>query len=147
MSKYKVLTDGNGSGLIHVIGFGVYVPLSDIEKAAAENDALSQKLRAAQHEAEALAASTWAMASKLKEVCELVNTDAGSAIQWILDNHAEVGQLALATPQQHLREIRAEAGRVGFVVGCEYARDYFCSDADKKWFEDNYADKIGWGEL
>lgn len=85
-----------------------------IEALTVERDALSQKLRASQHEVEVMEASAWRMANKLKEVCELVNTDAGSAIQWILDNHAEVGQLALAAPQQHLRDVRAEAAIKGW---------------------------------
>lgn len=123
-----------------------------LEKQVAElelqNDALSQKLRAAQHEVEALAASAWAMASKLKEVCKLVNTDAGSSVQWILDNHAEVGQLALATPQQHMRDVRAEAGRAGFVAG--YSKGW--NDFDdvngfrREPLADQYAERVKAGE-
>jgi len=32
MSKYKVLTYGNGSELIQVIGLGVYVPADKLEQ-------------------------------------------------------------------------------------------------------------------
>lgn len=43
MSKYKVLTDGNGSDLIQVVGLGVYAPLLKIEKLLDERDnALAQ---------------------------------------------------------------------------------------------------------
>lgn len=56
-----------------------------------------------------LAATVVVLSSKLKEVAALVDGDGFSAVQWILDNHADVGQLAIAPPQQHLRDVRAEA--------------------------------------
>lgn len=41
MSKYKVLTDGNSSGLIQVVGLGVYVPIEKFLTAEAERNALA----------------------------------------------------------------------------------------------------------
>ncbi len=108
-------------------------------------DALSQKLRAAQHESEALAATVEAFVQVISERFTSKELQPDGTV--ITDGADWALKLLATTLQHHLREIRAEAGRVGFVVGCEYAIYYFCSDADKKWFEDNYADKIGWGEL
>lgn len=39
--SYKVLTDGNGSGLIRVVGLGDYMPFSEYQKAAARANALN----------------------------------------------------------------------------------------------------------
>lgn len=40
---YKVLTDGNGSKLIRVVGMGDYMPLKDYEALRLERDALAMK--------------------------------------------------------------------------------------------------------
>jgi hypothetical protein len=41
----------------------------------------------------------------------------------------EIGN-ALNYPEDCLREIQAESRKAGFMMGCEYAGDGFCSDAD-----------------
>lgn len=51
-----------------------------------------------------------------------------------------------ATPTQHLRDRDAEAGRAGFVAGCEYAGDGFCSIPDAQ-AADQYAEKVRRGEV
>lgn len=86
MSKYKVLTDGNGSDLIQVVGLGIYVPLS--------------KLQAAQHEAEALAATVEALrVAALNAIHRMSGGEAKADLRDAYD----------ATPQQNLRDVRAEA--------------------------------------
>lgn len=110
-------------------------------------DKLNEAVSELQQECNELAATVGAMANKLKEVNGLVNTDAGSAIQWILDNHAEVSQLALATPQQHLRDVRAEAGRAGYLKGADDWKSFDqVFDSEIKSSADKYAESVKAGE-
>lgn len=91
-------------------------------------DALSQKLRAAQHEAESLAATVEALKREFNDAKNTLQTIAGCT--W--DSGAEeIADIAMdeskrwvsryddnvlkKSPQQHLRDVRAEAGRAGFV--------------------------------
>lgn len=116
MSKYKVLTDGNGSDLIQVVGLGFYVPLS--------------RLQAAKTELKALAAQVEA----LRESWEVVK-----ATDW--DKPLE--EVFAATPQQHLRDVRAEAGRAGFIAGWVS----WSAKGDVKVKSDNYAESVRAGEV
>lgn len=40
---------------------------------------------------------------------ELVNVDGGTAIDWLIDNCDDLRSQATSTPQQHLRQIQADA--------------------------------------
>lgn len=77
-------------------------------------DALSQKLRAAQHEAEALAATVGALKKDKSDLLAYVN----DAERWFNrhDPNSYVSPKREAA-QQHLRDARAEAGRAGFIAG------------------------------
>lgn len=95
-----------------------------------------------------LAAAVVVLSSKLKEVAALVDGDGFSAVQWILDNHADIGQLAIAPPQQHLRDVRAEAGRAGYLIGIQ---DWRYAELKHQNFNiersaDNYAERVKAGE-
>lgn len=124
MSKYKVLTDGNGSDLIQVVGLGIYVPLS--------------KLQAAQHEAEALAATVEAL-RKYIESGAPINTN---------PEKCERRKLLTSTPQQHLRDVRSEAGRAGFIAGLEYPDKVHFEGATRNpvFAADEYAERVKAGE-
>lgn len=57
-----------------------------------------------------------------------------------------------ATPQQHLRDVRAEAGRAGFIAGAKIVSDS-CINAEDEWRDsqiaseaDNYAESVKAGE-
>ena len=70
--------------------------IAESKSLKAERDALSQKLRAAQHEAEALAATVEA----LRDAWEAVK-----ATDW----NKPLEEAFATTPQQHMRDVRAEA--------------------------------------
>lgn len=95
-------------------------------------DSLSQKLRAAQHEAEALAATVEALRDALTRISE-----------WPEGAQASIAIQALSlTPQQHLRDVEAKAGRAGFIAGYEYAS----YGSFPKEFADEYAERVKDGE-
>lgn len=60
-------------------------------------------------ERDALAATVEALQQSLLKCAELVNFDGGTAIDWLIDNCYDLRRQAKATPQQHLRDVRAEA--------------------------------------
>lgn len=105
-------------------------------------DSLSQKLRAAQHEAEALASTVEALSDKLSEVVALLDVDGMTAVQWLLDNCSEIESLIDIEPEQHLRDIRAEAGRAGFIAGLEFQRYNAILQCEIQDRADYYADSI-----
>lgn len=95
MAKRTVLTDGNDSDLIQVEGLGVYVPL--------------EKLRAAEAERDALAAQVEALQSRI---------GAAERVEAIFSEAPELSfvECKKLFPEE-IRELRAEAGRAGFVEG------------------------------
>lgn len=72
-------------------------------------NAMHAELEKVTAERDALAAQVEAFSNKLQNVAALVDGDGFTAVQWILDNHAEISQLVAATPQHHLRQVRADA--------------------------------------
>lgn len=87
--------------------------IRNAEKLESESDALSKKLRAAQHEAEALAATVEALREALSEAVAAFNQ-----YELSVDDHPTIKHKLLmqalndeleAAPQQHLRDVRAEA--------------------------------------
>lgn len=71
-------------------------------------------------ERDALAATVEALQQSLLKCAELVNFDAGTAIDWLIDNCYALRRQAKATPQQHLCDVRADA--------IESALDYMYSN-------------------
>lgn len=60
----------------------------------------------------------------------------------------EIDAALKATQQHHLRELRAEAGRAGFIAGARIVSDS-CTNAEDEWYDsqiisasDQYADQI-----
>lgn len=64
-----------------------------------------------------LAAQVEALGDKLSEVVALLDVDGMTAVQWLLDNCPEIESLTNIEPEQHLAEIRAQAGRAGYITG------------------------------
>ena len=99
-------------------------------------------------ERDALAVQVEALRDKLSEVVALLDVDGMTAVQWLLDNCPEIESLTNIEPEQHLAEIRAQAGRAGFVAGY-----MLCNDGSPlikhnyKGFADKYAETIRQGEV
>jgi hypothetical protein len=98
--SYKVLTDGNGSGLINVVGLGHFIRLSDHNEVIKECQFAKQELIDLKAERDALAAQLVAIQDAALKPRDRTRQ------QWI-DN---ITRNALGiTARQHLSEIRAEA--------------------------------------
>lgn len=144
MSKYKVLTDGNGSDLIQVVGLGIYVPLSKFRDIEVERDALAANM--AEHQRLHRELNTilhpdgnGPSAPSLCDLVSYVRSDRqalaaqvevlNTAAKYILNTkkptekrraYAALADAVNKTPQQHLRELRAKA--------IEEALDYMYSN-------------------
>lgn len=161
---HKVLFDGNGSGIIQVVGLGLFVPaekhnevMQKWEQAQAERDALAKEVDAANdrnaelvEERDALAAENielrqrklihigFTNESQVQYVTEdkeegafYPNSDHGCYIPvYMLNVHAHrVGpdsKIYCTHLEQgkKIAEIRAEAGRAGFVAGYDAGHEY-----------------------
>lgn len=73
-----------------------------------ENDALSQKLRAAQHKVDELAATVERMITFIK-----LSAKKWEGVPEVEPTFWNLLRVANETPQQHLRDVQAEAGRAG----------------------------------
>lgn len=62
------------------------------------------------------------------------------------DRIKQMDSVAKTTPQQHLRELRAEAGRNGFIAGVEARRIALLNDEQAKIKADQYAERVKAGE-
>lgn len=114
--------------------------MSDLEKLTAERDALAAQVEALRDALQAVMASIGGG----KKFC-------GHEFDCICAGDKARAALA-ATPQQHLAEIRAEAGRAGFVAG--FKRRTALGPLRKMWSEEEiielynqYADSIRRGEV
>jgi hypothetical protein len=56
---------------------------------------------------------------------------------------ARLQDVLAATPTQCLSQVKADSHKAGFIMGCEYAGDGFCSDADLN----HYAERVKAGEV
>ena len=68
MSKYKVLTDGNGSKLIQVVGMGLYMPLDDHQAMVKECEYSSKLLAEAMTERDSALAQNAELVAMLAAV-------------------------------------------------------------------------------
>lgn len=66
---------------------------------------------------EELAAQVEVLSTWLKVCASLVNQDAGTAVDWLIENHADMESAAESAPAACLAQVRAEAGRKGFIAG------------------------------
>lgn len=86
----------------------------------------------------------WPMWNEKLQECEALRAERDALVAQLAQKEqtiAEMSELCLTVAE--VNEIRAESARAGFVIGCEYAGDCFCSDHDKKWFEENHVSRIG----
>jgi hypothetical protein len=64
-----------------------------------------------------LAAQVEVLGDKLSEVVALLAVDGMTAVQWLLDNCQEIEKLTDFEPEDCLLEVKADAGRDGFIEG------------------------------
>ena len=98
----------------------------------------------------ALAAQVEVLQSWLRQVAELINLDGGTAIDWLIDTHQEMLSAAKSTPAACLAQVRAEAGRAGFVAGAEWWAKCELEDTlhlDEQSAANQYAESIRQGEV
>jgi hypothetical protein len=106
--SYKVLTDGNGSGLINVVGLGHFIRLSDHNEVIKECQFAKQELIDLKAERDALAAQVEIMRSALKLAFISVRTCYKQ--DWApFKDFTTVEKAIKLAPSQCLAEIRAEA--------------------------------------
>lgn len=152
MPKMNVYFDGNGSGLIMVAGMGEYMPLKDHQAMVKECEEKSKAIFDATVERDALAAQAAAYKERSSELYKLCD----ELIDHLRYNKAERDEVlnefwnkqeaikhVPSDPQQHLAEIKAAAGRAGFVAGINYLDKVWCKDAtsDVAIAADEYAAK------
>jgi hypothetical protein len=104
----------------------------------------------AEAERDALAAQVEVLQSWLRQVAELINLDGGTAIDWLIDTHQEMLSAAKSTPAACLAQVRAEAGRAGFVAGAEWWAKCELEDTlhlDEQSAADRWAESIWKGGL
>ena len=129
MTKYTVLTDGNGSDLIQVVGLGVYVPLGKFQQLETQN------------------AELVAQVEKMRSALELAFISVKTCYKQDLAPYSDVVQVEKAiklSPKNNLRDRDAEAGRAGFVAAC---LTYL--DEPMSWIgprADEYAENVRKGE-
>lgn len=91
-----------------------------------------------------LQAQVEVLQSWLRQAAELVNLDGGTAIDWLIDNHQAMLSATKEIPSACLAQVRAEAGRAGFVAGYEAGHTYrFANIGDD--LADEYADQVRQG--
>ena len=83
---------------------------SDAQRAIAEIEGLTA-------ERNELAVQVEVLQSWVKQAAELVNVDAGTAIDWLIDAHHQMLKDAKTTPAACLAQVQADAGRAGFIAG------------------------------
>jgi hypothetical protein len=182
---YKVLTDGNGSGFIRVVGMGDYMPLEEHQSMVAEIEHKSKLLADVMAERDELASQLVSVKegrgtgqSPCAKFCEsvalrkdfdqlrdsndklkterdalaaqvgLIRETWGKAkLSEMCNDITSIRKAINATPVQCLAEIRAEAGRAGFVAGINYLDKVWCKDAtsDVVVAADEYAAKVRQG--
>lgn len=121
-----------------------------IEYFMSEIARLSNQVVDLQDERDALAAQVEALRSQLQVAHDCVTcADETGYVQDVgfvdLEQVAlEISRVLALTPQQHLAEIRAEAGRVGFVAGAVAMerRQVFTEDFNLSNAANQYADSI-----
>jgi hypothetical protein len=97
---------------------------------------------------QSLAAQVEVLQSWLRQVAELINLDGGTAIDWLIDTHQEMLSATLSTPAACLAQVRAEAGRAGFVAGAEWWAKCELEDTlhlDEQSAANQYAESIRQG--
>ncbi|HAT42391.1 MAG TPA: hypothetical protein DCS87_11835 [Rheinheimera sp.] len=152
---HKVLFDGNGSGIIQVVGLGLFVPaekhnevMQKWEQAQAERDALAKEVDAANdrnaeliEERDALAAQVEALRSAYQNLCGAID-DMDNCEEGTAEMETAIGEMfhamrngynkVHATPLQCLRDVIAAAimrfaaqNFIDYKIASEYA--------DKMW--------------
>lgn len=118
--------------------------IKEIEALKAERDALAKEVDAANdrigeltEERGALSVMTECLKQHMSRFHEI--DGAFSAAQW--QNTANA--LVKLTPQQCLRDVKAETGRAGFIVGCHCGAKYNIHDWDNQ--ADEYAATVRQG--
>lgn len=137
--SYKVLTDGNGSGLIHVVGLGYYMPLKDHQAMIVECQEKSQAIFEIMAERDSLVSQlTDAFGDGyydgfLDGAKHHEKTDCNTEPTYLGDHALLCSEIAESekasriggSKKQHaLDDIKSEAGRVGFIAGAEIWSDY-----------------------
>lgn len=104
-----------------------YVPESDYKQLQSERDAL--------------AATVEALQSGIREI--MINIGAGATMSEVCEMVYIMESSFSATPQ-HLRDVRAEAGRAGFIAGLRLRSKGVCLDFEAA--ADSYAERVKDGE-
>lgn len=133
--NHKVLFNGDGSMLFRFEGLGDMVPLAEFEKLTAERDAaLAQNAE--------LVAQVETLKQCIKDWCGTLRYQsvAGSYVQFSEKQQAAIN----STPTQCLRDVKAEAGRDGFVAGYLRAIHWptSCDENHAGYNADQYAARV-----
>jgi hypothetical protein len=109
--SYKVLTDGKGSGLIHVVGLGHFMRLSEHNEVIKELQFARQELTDLRAERDALAAQVEHLCYQITNIALCYDNNTGHEPSLSVFHRAldEAQEFIEKTPQQCLAEIRAEA--------------------------------------
>lgn len=115
-------------GAINLVGFTL-IETSELQDLKAERDTLAAQVQALRREIQSAAdwfSAYWPELNKAQ--CDRIRQ---------MDN------VAKATPQHHLAELRAEAGRAGFVAGYFHYKHYgFQFEEELDAASDKYAEQI-----
>lgn len=138
--SYKVLFDGNGSGIIQVVGLGLFVPaekhnevMQKWEQAQAERDALAKEVDAANDRNAELIEERDALAARI-QTAERVEKIFSEMPELKFDD-------CLKLFADEIRNVQAEAGRRGYLE----AALNFDPDYDAWWSAEQYADTVRQG--
>lgn len=115
--------------------------IRNAEKLESERDALEATVEALRREFQDARRTLQIIAScgADSKDAEIVDVVLDESRRWISRYDESVLKL---TPQQHLRDVRAEAGRAGFIAGVEARRIALLNDEHAAIKADQYADNI-----
>jgi hypothetical protein len=119
---YKVLTDGNGSNLIRVVGMGDYMPLSAHQAVVQECEVLQKALTDVTNERDNLAANVNALKDGINK-CVINNV----ALLYLAP---ELKQLVAATPSECLKAVRMDTMQTALTA---VANQYQGDDTTNMW--------------